>query len=66
MPTADEDCGNACGYVEEITVVGGTAIHQPRKSTEKPITQANSGVVQTRKYCVLRAGHGGGHSYRTQ
>lgn len=66
MPTADEDCGNACGYVEEITVVGSSVVHRPRQSSEKAPTPANQGVVVTRKYCVLKLAHSGGHSYRTQ
>lgn len=66
MPTACEDQGNACGYIEELLLVGGTAVHLPRQSTEKPTSAANIGTVVTRKYCVLKIGHGGGHSFRTQ
>ena len=68
MPTADVECGNACGYIEEIgsSVTPTATVHKPKKSTEQPITAAAQGVVATRRYCILKDGHGGGHSFRTQ
>lgn len=65
MATADEDCGNACGYVEEVNAVGTVTKHYPKKSGDTT-GAAITGPVLTRKYCVLKTGHGGGHSYRTQ
>ncbi len=64
MPTADIDQGNSCGYVEEISTTGAASVHFPRGSSEK-FTTAGNGVVVTRKYCIARAGHSGGHTYRT-
>ncbi len=60
---AEVDIGNSCGYVEEITVAGSTAVHRPRKAGDTTGVSTN-GVVVSRKYCILRTGHSGGHSYR--
>ncbi len=65
MPTADEDAGNACGYVEEVNTAGAVTKHFPKKSGDTTGT-AIAGPVISRKYCVLKSGHAGGHSYRTQ
>ncbi len=65
MATAEEDSGNSCGYVEEVNTAGAVTLHKPRKSGDTTGT-AIAGVVVSRKYCVLKSGHAGGHSYRTQ
>ncbi len=64
MPTAEIDIGNSCGYVEEVVVAGSVEVHKPRKSNEAQAA-TNTGVVVTRKYCVGRSGHSGGHTFRT-
>ena len=68
MPTADEDCGNACGYIEDREVVNTSAfqVHRPKKSGDSAVPQATTGTVLQRRWCVLKSGHAGGHSFRTQ
>ncbi len=68
MPTADEDCGNACGYIEDREVVDTAAfqVHRPKKGSDSSVVQAAVGPVLKRRYCVLKSGHAGGHSFRTQ
>ncbi len=68
MPTADEDCGNACGYIEDREVVNTAAfqVHKPKKSGDSSAVQASVGTVLGRHFCILKSGHSGGHSFRTQ
>jgi hypothetical protein len=68
MTTADEDCANACGYIEDREVADTAAFqtHRPRKGSDSSVPQAAVGVVLKRRFCVLKAGHAGGHSFRTQ
>ncbi len=68
MPTADEDTGNACGYIEDREVVNTAAFqtHRPKKGSDSTAVQASVGPVLGRHYCVLKSGHAGGHSFRTQ
>ncbi len=68
MPTANEEQGTACGYIEDREVVDTVAfqVHRPKKSTDSAVVQAAVGPVLKRRYCVLKDGHAGGHSFRTQ
>ncbi len=68
MPTANEEQGTACGYIEDREVVDTATYqtHRPKKSGDSAAVQAATGPVLKRRYCVLKAGHGGGHSFRTQ
>ncbi len=68
MPTANEDQGNACGYIEDREVVDTAAFqtHRPKKGSDSAVVQATTGVILKRRFCVLKAGHAGGHTYRTQ
>jgi len=68
MPTADEDSGRACGYIEDREVVDTSTFqtHKPKKSGDSSAVQATTGPVLKRRYCVLKDGHAGGHSFRTQ
>ncbi len=68
MPTADEDCGNACGYIEDREVADSATFqtHKPKKGSDSTAVQAVTGVVLKRRFCILKGGHAGGHSFRTQ